>query len=390
MVVRTDAPILDPAWTVGRLGLEDLVLAYMERPADAARGAGTGGASMIWLTWRQLRLQAAAVYVLVAAAAVALAITGPRLADLARLNANIYQALTRTDRNLFFAGIVVMAVAPAIIGAFWGAPLVARELEAGTHRLVWSQSVTRTRWLATKLAVTAVAASVAVGALTLAVSWWSGPIDGALSSTHGGLPARLTPVAFAMRGIAPIGYTVFALVLGVALGIVLRRPLPAMALTLAIFTFVQIAMPLWVRPHLIAPTQENVTLSLARLDSILLDGSRTPPAITITMTTGGQGDWVLSNKTVDAAGRVVALPGWVATCLPTPPPPGSASRAQAAGKGSLAACFTRLAHEGYRQRVVYQPADRFWPLQWAETALFLALSGLLTWFCFWWTRHRLS
>jgi ABC-2 type transport system ATP-binding protein len=30
LVVRTDAPVLDPAWTVGRLGLEDLVLAYME------------------------------------------------------------------------------------------------------------------------------------------------------------------------------------------------------------------------------------------------------------------------------------------------------------------------------------------------------------------------
>jgi ABC-2 type transport system ATP-binding protein len=37
VVVRTDAPILDPAWTVGSLGLEDLVLAYMERPAATGR-----------------------------------------------------------------------------------------------------------------------------------------------------------------------------------------------------------------------------------------------------------------------------------------------------------------------------------------------------------------
>ena len=48
-----------------------------------------------------------------------------------------------------------MAVVPAVVGAFWGAPLVARELEAGTHRLAWNQAVTRTRWLTTKLAVTA-------------------------------------------------------------------------------------------------------------------------------------------------------------------------------------------------------------------------------------------
>lgn len=57
---------------------------------------------------------------------------------------------------------------------------------------------------------------------------------------------------------------------------------------------------------------------------------------------------------------------------------------------SLESCFTRLTDEGYRQRIVYQPADHFWRLQWTETALFLALSGLLAGFCFWWTRHRLA
>jgi ABC-2 type transport system ATP-binding protein len=33
LLVRTEAPILDPAWTVGQLGMEDLVLAYMGRRA---------------------------------------------------------------------------------------------------------------------------------------------------------------------------------------------------------------------------------------------------------------------------------------------------------------------------------------------------------------------
>ena len=37
-VVRTDAPVLDPSWTVGRLGLEDLVLAYMEGTRAVAPG----------------------------------------------------------------------------------------------------------------------------------------------------------------------------------------------------------------------------------------------------------------------------------------------------------------------------------------------------------------
>jgi hypothetical protein len=343
---------------------------------------------MIWLTWRQFRAQAAAVYAGVTAVAIVLAITGPRLLDLARIDENVFDRLTSADRNLFYAGIVVLAVAPAVIGAFWGAPMVARELEAGTHRLVWNQTVTRTRWLATKLGVTALAAAAAIGVLTLAVSWWSEPIDGAHSSTHGGLPARLTPVTFAMRGIAPVGYAVFAVVLGVALGTVIRRSLPAMALTLAVFTFAQIAVPLWVRPHLAAPVRENVAFTMTRLDGLSSNGPGTP--VTLSLNTGGQGDWVLSNETVDATGQVAALPAWFGDCLPPPPSPSAASGPVRVTETSLQACFTRLTDAGYRQRVVYQPADHFWRLQWAELALYLAVSGLLAGVCFWWTRHRLA
>jgi hypothetical protein len=338
---------------------------------------------MIWLTWRQFRAQAAAGYAAVALVGAVLAITGPRLVRLARGNAQVFDLLSRTDRNLFYAGIMVLAVAPALVGTFWGAPLVGRELEAGTHRLAWNQSITRGRWLATKLGVSAITSAVTVGLLTLAVSWWSDPIDGAVSSGRGGLPGRLTPVTFAMRGIAPVGYAVFALVLGVTLGIVLRRALPAMAVTLAVFTVVQIAAPLWVRPHLVPPVRTTLGFTTAKVDSINLGGG----SVTITLTTGNRGDWVLSNETVDAAGRVSALPGWMAGCLP--PPPSAAEGGQVEAR-SIDDCLARLAAEGYRQRVVYQPADRFWPLQWAETALFLALAGLLTVLSFWWIRHRLT
>ena len=118
---------------------------------------------MIWLTWRQCRTQFLAVYGLVAAACVWLAITGPALARLARRNDNVYDLLTANDRLLFNGGIAALAVAPAVIGIFWGAPLVARELETGTHRLAWNQSVTRGHWLAAKLAFSVLAAAVAVG-----------------------------------------------------------------------------------------------------------------------------------------------------------------------------------------------------------------------------------
>jgi ABC-2 family transporter protein len=344
---------------------------------------------MIWLTWRQFRTQAAAVYAAVAAVAVVLAITGPRLVDLARIDPDVFDRLSTADRNLFFAGIIVVAVAPAVIGAFWGAPMVARELEAGTHRLAWNQTVTRTRWLAIKLGLTALAAAAAAGALTLAVTWWSSPIDGTVSSTRGSLPSRITPVTFAMRGIAPVGYAVFAVALGVALGMVLRRTVAAMALTLAIFIFVQIAVPLWVRPHLAAPVQQTLTFSEARFDGISSDG---PGAdVHLTLSTGSHDDWVLTNETVDASGHVAAVPAWMSDCLPAPPA-GSAGtvRSNANGRPALEPCFTRLNQEGYRQRLVYHPASHFWPLQWAETALYLTLSGLLAGFSFWWIRRRVA
>jgi hypothetical protein len=344
-----------------------------------------------WLTWRQFRTQAVAVYAAVAAVAVTLAVTGPRLADLARANSDVFDQLTGSDRTLYFAGIVVLAVAPAVVGAFWGAPLVARELEAGTHLLVWNQSVTRTRWLAVKLGVTALGAALAMGALTLAVTWWAHPLDGALGSTHGSLPSRVTPVAFAMRGITPVAYAVFAVVLGVAMGLVVRRSVPAMAVTLALFIAAQVAVPLWVRPHLAPPTDRTLTFSATRLDSIQGNGAGEP--VGITLRTGSPGAWVLSNATVDGSGHPVSLPSWFGDCLPGPPPPGTA-QAQVQVRGSikdpLTACFDRLNAEGYRQHVVYQPAANFWRLQWAETAIFAGLSGLLTWFCFWWIRERLT
>jgi hypothetical protein len=346
---------------------------------------------MIWLTWRQFRTQAAAVYAGVAAIAVVLAITGPRLVDLAQLDGSIFDRLTHTDQNLFFAGTIVLAIAPAIIGAFWGAPLVARELESGTHRLVWNQTVTRTRWLATKLGVTALAAAVAVGALSLAVSWWADPIDGARSDTHGSLPSRMTPVTFAMRGIVPVGYAVFAVVLGVALGVVIRKSVPAMALTLAVFTFVQIAVPMWVRPHLAPASEQSVTFDRERLDGISISDNGPGSPMQMTVNTGAMGDWVLLNQTVDATGTATALPSWFAGCLPPPPDPGTPDGpVKAQGPDKLEGCFQRLNAEGYRQHVVYQPAENFWRLQWTEAALFLALSGLLAGFCFWWTRHRLA
>jgi hypothetical protein len=58
------------------------------------------------------------------------------------------------------------------------------------------------------------------------------------------------------------------------------------------------------------------------------------------------------------------------------------------GPGVSAACFKRLHDEGYRQRVTFMPASRYWTLQAIEAAIFLALAGLLAAGSLWWLRHR--
>jgi ABC-2 family transporter len=341
---------------------------------------------MIWLTWRQFRLQAASAAGAVVAIAIVLAITGPRLVDLSTTaGVNLFDQLTQSDRWLYNAGVVLMATAPAVVGAFWGAPLVARELESGTHQLVWNQSITRVRWLAAKLGAVALIGAATVGILSFAVTWWADPLDGTASATRGSLPARLTPVVFAMRGIAPVGYAVFAVVLGVAAGLVLRRTVPAMAVTLVIYTVVQIAMPLWVRPHLIPPEQRTIAISASALDGISFNGED-PTKTGVKLTLRSEpGAWVLANDTVDPAGQTLrTLPSWFSTCLPQP----GVSRAD--GESDIGTCLTRLSDAGYQQHQIYQPADRFWPMQWAETGLFLAVSALLAGFSFWRIRRPLS
>lgn len=229
---------------------------------------------MTWLTWRQLRGSVATTAALLLALAAALALTGPGLA--ARYAAGIAEC-TRNDTcdsfyNRFFGGheftflavSLVVLLLPAVVGVFWGAPMITRELDAGTHLLVWNQSVTRHRWLAVKLGLTVLAAVAAAGLCGLMVTWWSGPLDRSASENL----APMAPLVFGARGILPIAYAAFAVVLGVTAGMLVRRTLPAMALTLAVFAGMQLAVPLAVRPHLMPPVTQTFELGETNVDGV--------------------------------------------------------------------------------------------------------------------------
>jgi hypothetical protein len=100
------------------------------------------------------------------------------------------------------------------------------------------------------------------------------------------------------------------------------------------------------------------------------------------------GAWIISNATVDPAGRVLKdLPSWFGKCAPEEIfslPSAPVTREESA------ACFARIAREGYSQRITFQPASRYWTLQAIETAIFLALTALLTAGSFWWLRNRVT
>ncbi|WP_406864303.1 transporter [Streptomyces sp. HUAS MG47] len=336
---------------------------------------------MIWLTWRQFRTQAAVMFAAVAALAATLAVTGPQLADLYRTaGSSLVDQVSSADQTLYYTGLLVVLAVPAVIGMFWGAPLIARELETGTHYLAWNQGVTRTRWLATKLGLGAAASMTAAGLVALAVSWWSSPIDRAVNSggaTDTYFP-RLDPVAFAARGVVPMAHAAFAFVLGVALGLVIRRTLPAMATTFALYAAVQIVVPMWIRSHLAAADRTVLPIEPGGAPISIQDGAREIVAHLEAV----PGSWVTSQQTLNAAGQPVPVPSSFADCLRTESGPPALQQVER--------CVADLGALGYEQQVTYQPAGNFWALQWAETGLYLGLALALTGFCAWWIRRRVT
>ncbi len=342
---------------------------------------------MTWLTFRQFRAQAITALAVVAVLAVAYGYTGPHLADLYNKSGlrgcgsgphclsltTTFITTMKADQvypALYFGGILILVVLPAVIGAFWGAPLVARELEAGTYRLAWSQDVTRMRWMAVKLGLVGLAAIATSGLISLLFSWWAGPVNAA-----GGFPnnlsefARMTPLMFAAQGLAPVAWAALAFVIGVVTGILVRRTIAAMAVTIVVVVLLQLLWPNFIRPQLLTPVRATAPVTLEGLNSMLVSSSgQLAVAVNQPGTPHLPGAWVLSSYTVTPNGKTFYLPG-------TP--------SSVCAKGSPAQCDTWIVGHHLTQVVEYLPASSFWPLQWLETAVLLVaaagLGGVATW-----------
>jgi hypothetical protein len=354
---------------------------------------------MTRFAWLQFRTQGIVAFTALLIGAIVLALTGPHLAHLYWTNVATcssrgdcdvaINAFVHNDQGLQnWLSILVIAV-PALLGVFWGAPLVARELETGTYRLAWTQSVSRSRWLGVKLALGGAASMVLAGLLTLMVTWWSSPFDKISANLFDG-------TVFSQRGIVPAGYALFAFALGVTAGVLIRRTLPAMAATLVAFFVVRIAVTQWIRPNFAAPLRRVVELGATGMGF----GSSNGGPMTLSPEAPNLPNaWIYSTHVVDASGRPLSSSALARACPdivrafgpPPAPPSGGSSRtvAPSDAKDALRQCVTTLSST-YHSVVTYQPAGRYWMFQWYEMAIFLAMSLALAGLCFWWVRRRLS
>jgi hypothetical protein len=296
----------------------------------------------------------------------------------------------------------LIVVVPGIIGVFWGAPLIARELEAGTFRLAWTQGVTRAHWLLLKLGVVGLASMATAGLMSLMVTWWSSQADRVnmeLFSTFG------------QRDIAPIGYAAFAFVLGLTAGVMFRRTVPAMATTLVAFVVVRVLDNQYLLPRLLAPTRRSFALALG--SSVAGYGGQNGGAASLFPGTPNiPNAWILTADITNKAGQLLT-PGIVkATCprlgtdlgggllgskggaIPVHIHSGTGSvnavgPAPARAQQVLQNCVSKIGAT-YHEVVAYQPSGHYWPLQWIELGIYLAAALVLAGFSFWWIRRRLS
>jgi hypothetical protein len=317
------------------------------------------------MAWRQFRLQAMVVAVAFVALAIVLGYTGPHLVSLYHSSGiRACEASPNSDCGplvddftshyplLHSVGALIILI-PGIIGVFWGAPLLARELESGTYRLAWTQSIMRRRWLATKVVIVGAASILAAAAFSVLIALWSSPLD----AVNGN---RFSPGTFSQRGIVPLAYAAFAFALGVALGAIIRHTLAAMAATLAAFAATRFVVQQWIRPHYAAP--HHITGPVFGADAAVKPGT-----------------WIVSSRAVNNAGHTIAFRRDTLRSL-CQIPEGEFRRTQ------LQTCAQRL---GIHSVLTIQPPNRYWPFQTWETLIFVALAAALTGLAFWWTQHRI-
>ena len=181
---------------------------------------------MIRLTCLQFRTQAAAAFAALAALAIVLAITGRNLAHLYDIERSSHlqgPRRLRPARRYVPAPLLISAQrartcharGPGSDRSLLGSAARRPRTRDRTYRLAWTQSVTRTRWLAVKVALVGLASIAVAGLSSLMITWWFSPIEKVNMNGASQLGGnRFAPGAFSEHGIVPFGYAAFAFAVG--------------------------------------------------------------------------------------------------------------------------------------------------------------------------------
>ncbi len=314
---------------------------------------------MTWMMWRQHRSEALALAIFVGVVAMVLFILGRPMHALFPLGSAhclappldqaCRSALVRLQQDYGYstAVLILLNFAPYAISGFLGAPLLARELEAGTWQLVWTQAVPRRRWLAFKVVALGTVSVLLAAGLSAVIGWYRRPLD----LLGGGFDIT----GFDLTGVAPMAYTLFAFALSVAAGAVLRRSLPAAAGAFVVFLAMRFTVAGWIRPHFVTP--------VTRVEAFV------PGSGDITDGTSNVQDMILDQGFIDAGGRHITGLGAVIM----------EGKAREGGGDPT----TYLHDHGIQRWVVYQPIERYWTFQLIETVTFVGLAVLLLALVFW-------
>jgi ABC-2 family transporter protein len=310
-----------------------------------------------WVTWRQHRATLAGVAVFLGALAVYLWLTGLQMHHAYATDCHPASSLACnvnfTGRYAVTADVVrvFLQVVPALIGAFAGAPVLAREMETGTFRFAWTQGFGRGRWALGKLALLAVLVTAAAGAFTVVFSWYASPFFAA------GYAIPFATDLFDTLGVAFAAWTLAAFAIGALAGMLIRRVVPAIAATLAVYAGLALATALWLRQRYMTP---------------LLTSKLNLPA----------NAWLV-NQWYDKGGKF-ALPARGSQLVSV-----VSQLCPASARGSASISPPQcLSQHGYTWWASYQPGSRFWPFQWIEGGWLLALSVLLIAASVWLVRRR--
>ncbi|QFZ20810.1 ABC transporter permease subunit [Saccharothrix syringae] len=323
---------------------------------------------MTWLIWRQHRTEVCVLGLLVGAFGVVLLVLGAQAHDLfpggparcaggAGVDEVCAASFRRLDEEYGYVENLLAAfyLVPLVIGAFLGAPLLARELEDGTWQLAWTQAVPRMRWLAAKLAALAGVTVALTGVFTAVLTWFRRPFDA--------WEGRFQYDAFDLEGLVPVAYALFAFGVATAAGAILRRSLPAFGVALGAFLAARMSVALLARPAYATPLTTVAPVPAGGSEDQA--GHRSVP---------GFADWTIERGYADATGRRLGSTEY--------------QELEAAADRAGTNLNQFLHARGVQRFGVYHPADRFWTFQLIEAALFVAGAAVLIGVVVWRVRRR--